>query len=153
MRCTTDCATLAELLPEYYTYVLDDCQLFSNSESLNIVRKIYALLSGYPDRIYIGGMIMSYVIHYANEESSIRKTNNRWFGIVGAVLVIAVCLLAVSWYLPQQVRQFREALFPWTKSDVQAVFAQLRDNVRQGQTLGDAVTVFCKDIIHMSELP
>ena len=91
---------------------------------------------------------MSYTIHYGPDEPTRHEHKNRWLGIVGAVVILTVCLLAISWYMPQQVRLLREAFFPWTRSDVQSAFLEFRENARHGQPIGEAFTVFCRDMIH-----
>ena len=95
---------------------------------------------------------MSYSIHYGPEEPCNRKSGFSWFSIVGVVLILTVCLLALSWYLPQQVSQFREALLPWTRAEVTRAFAELCENVKDGKSLNNAVTDFCLEIIHDAEL-
>ena len=94
---------------------------------------------------------MSYSIHYGPEEPQKERSNVSGFGFIGVVLIIVVCLLAFGWHLPQQAHPFKEALFPWTRSEVVSAFAQLREDVVDGMPLRDAVTDFCLEIIHESD--
>lgn len=93
---------------------------------------------------------MSYTIRYGPEQPDTTKQRQSWLGVIGAIIIMGVCLLAISWYLPQQMHQLREALLPWTRNDVQMAFNELREHVSQGQPFGDAVTAFLRDIIHES---
>ncbi len=93
---------------------------------------------------------MSYSIHYDSDNPNFIPQKKPLFGFVGAILVIMVCAVAIGWAIPQQVDQFREALFPWTREETKAAFSELRDDLRQGEPLPDAVTAFCLEIIHDS---
>ena len=90
---------------------------------------------------------MGYSIHYGPDRPQFapEKRTNR--GFVGAVLILMVCAMAIGWALPQQTERFVQALFPWTQEQVQVAFAELRQDVREGQPLSDAVTAFCREII------
>lgn len=94
---------------------------------------------------------MSYSIHYGPDRPKSAPKKRSYFGLVGAVLVIMVCAAAIGWSLPQQAEQFTQALFPWTRSEVQTAFTELREDVREGQPLSDAVKTFCLEIIHGAE--
>ena len=93
---------------------------------------------------------MSYSIHYDSDNPNFRAQKKPLFGFVGAILVIMVCAAAIGWAIPQQAKQFREVLLPWTRTEVKAAFSELRDNLLQGEPLSDAVTAFCLEIIHDS---
>jgi len=94
---------------------------------------------------------MGYSIHYGPDKPRSAQKTNSYLGFVGAVLVIMVCAAAIGWAIPQQAGQFARALFPWTRSEVRAAFAELREDVREGQPFSDAVTTFCLEIIHNAE--
>lgn len=91
---------------------------------------------------------MSYSISYGPDKTNIRTKSNGHAGLIGAVLIVLVCAIAIGWSLPEQARQFTEALFPWTRTDVSAALAILRENVMDGQPLKDAVSAFCHGIIN-----
>lgn len=93
---------------------------------------------------------MSYSIHYDSDNPIFRPKKKPIFGLVGVILTIMVCAVAIGWAIPQQAKQFRQALFPWTREEVKAAFADLRDDLRLGEPLSDAVTAFCLEIIHDS---
>lgn len=93
---------------------------------------------------------MSYSIHYDSDNPKFRSKKKHVFGLVGVILTIMVCAVALGWAIPQQAKQFRQALFPWSREEVKAAFAELRDDLRQGEPISDAVTAFCVEIIHDS---
>ncbi len=93
---------------------------------------------------------MSYSIHYDSDNPNFRSQKKPLFGLIGAILVIMVCAAAIGWAIPQQAMQFRQVLLPWTRTEVKAAFAELREDLRQGEPLSDAVTAFCLEIIHDS---
>ncbi len=94
---------------------------------------------------------MSYSIRYGPDRPRSAPKKRSYFGLVGVVLVIMVCAVAIGWSIPQQAEQFKQALLPWTRSEVRAAFADLQENVREGQPLQDALTAFCLEIIHDTE--
>lgn len=90
---------------------------------------------------------MSYSIHYGPDVPQSVPIKRSYFGLVGALLVVVICATAVGWAMPQQAEKFAQALFPWTRSEVNAAFAELREDVREGQPISEAVTTFCREII------
>lgn len=96
---------------------------------------------------------MSYSIHYGPDRPCSAPSKHSNFGLIGAVLVILVCAIAVGWAIPQQAEEFAQALFPWIRSEVQTAFADLREDIREGQALSDAVKTFCQEIIHDAQQP
>ena len=94
---------------------------------------------------------MSYSIYYGPDRQDTGQQKKSWFGIVGAVLILTVCLLAFSWFLPQQARQFREAFLPWTRAEVRTAFAELKESIQQGHPIKESVSAFCLEIIHEAD--
>lgn len=96
-------------------------------------------------------MSMSYSIHYGPERPKhARKKKNR-YGMAGAVIVLLVCAAAAGWSMPEQAQQFYQALFPWTRQEVKEAFSELKTDLRQGETVSDAVTSFCLEILDDAE--
>ena len=91
---------------------------------------------------------MSYSISYGPDRPKPAPKKQSYFGLAGAVTVIVVCALVIGWWIPQQAEQFAQVLLPWTKNEVKAAFAELREDIHDGQPLSDAVTAFCLEIIH-----
>ena len=95
-------------------------------------------------------MFMSYTIRYGPDLTKKYRKRPVRFGGIGIVMILSACLLLASWCLPQQAKQFKEALFPWTRAEVVAAFSELRESILEGEPCGDAVTAFCRDVIHGS---
>lgn len=90
---------------------------------------------------------MGYSIHYGPDRPQFAKRKRNYAGFIGAVVILMVCAMAAGWALPQQAERFKQALFPWTRDQVQSAFAEFQENVRDGEPLSDAVTDFCREII------
>ena len=90
---------------------------------------------------------MGYSVYYGPDMPRFTSKKRNHGGFIGAVLIFMVCAMAIGWALPQQTERFVQALFPWTQDQVQIAFAELRQDVREGQPLSDAVTAFCREII------
>lgn len=94
---------------------------------------------------------MSYSICYGPERPKPEQKKRSYFGLAGAVAIIIICSIAIGWAIPQQVNQFVQALLPWTRSEVIAAFSELRNDVKEGKSINDAVTDFCLEIINAAE--
>ena len=94
---------------------------------------------------------MSYSISYGLDKARYEKKKQPYFGLIGAVVIIVVCALVIGWSIPQQAERFALALFPWTRTEVRSSILQLKENIKDGQSLADAVTTFCLEIIHNAE--
>ena len=90
---------------------------------------------------------MSYSIYYGPDNNKPASTKRSLFGLIGALLIVGICATAVGWAIPQQTEKFVRMLFPWTRSEVQTAFIELREDVKEGQPLSEAVTAFCRGII------
>lgn len=94
---------------------------------------------------------MSYSICYEPDRTRPVRKKRPYFGLVGAVVIILICATAIGWTIPQQAKQFVQALLPWTRNEVIAALSELRSDVIEGKPINDAVTAFCLEIIHGSE--
>jgi hypothetical protein len=96
---------------------------------------------------------MSYTIHYGPEIQKLSPKKNGYAGFVGAVIILMVCSVAIGWAIPRQAEQFVQALFPWTRMEVRATLADLREEVKDGMPMADAISAFCHEIIYEAKIP
>lgn len=88
---------------------------------------------------------MSYQISYGMiPQETARRPRRWWYGAAGIVLALAV--IARIFY-PAETKQLTDALFPLTSESAQEALAVFKQNIRAGESLGDAVTAFCMEII------
>jgi hypothetical protein len=92
-------------------------------------------------------MSMSYRIDYAVSapKGFGRKARSGRPRVLAAV--IAACLLLSCLAFPEEAEALRRALFPWTLSQVRQALADMTAQLRSGDTLRDAVTAFCQEIL------
>lgn len=93
---------------------------------------------------------MSYKISYAIADK-LSKPKARHGVRVMAVLVIALAVVARFVY-PEETKQLAEALFPLSSDSSQQALKVFSENIKAGESFGDAVTAFCWEIIHESEI-
>ena len=93
-------------------------------------------------------MHMSYSIHYGPEKPKFGQRKKGYAGLIGAVLIIMVCAAVIGFAIPQQTKQFVQALFPWTRSEVVSALKEFREDIREGLPVSDAITTFCREIIY-----
>lgn len=91
---------------------------------------------------------MSYVIRYGPDEPPGFHKRQMKTNVVLLLLVFAVFALIVYGQFPQEIELFYHNLFPWTRTEVQAAFESLKQDIRNGEFFFDAVTAFCRDVIH-----
>ena len=90
---------------------------------------------------------MSYSIHYGPDKpNGIRNTESR-LGLIGAIVVVLVCVLAIGWAIPEHTEQFVQALFPWAREEVRSALDEMRLNLKAGQPVRDVISAFCQGII------
>ena len=90
---------------------------------------------------------MSYRIQYGPDRPGRGQEKRSAFGVVGVVIVAAVCALALGFALPEQAGQLREVLFPWAQPEVKSAFSELTGELRSGVPLSDALAGFCREIL------
>ena len=91
---------------------------------------------------------MSYSIHYGPDKPDTGSKRKGYAGLIGAILIVLICAFAIGWAIPEQTKEFVQALFPWTRTEVSIALAQLRENIKTGQPLADAVSAFCQGILN-----
>ena len=89
---------------------------------------------------------MSYRISYGEMPQKMPvKPRRWWYGIA----VIALVLLVMARILyPAEMRQLTDALFPLTSASAQEALEVFAQNIEAGESIGDAVTAFCQEIIN-----
>lgn len=94
---------------------------------------------------------MSYCIRYGPDVPARMRKRGLPFGMIGAVIVVAVCALAIGFALPEQAQQLQEAFFPWTMPAAREAFSEFTAQLRQGEAFQDAMTDFCLEIFRGAE--
>ena len=90
---------------------------------------------------------MSYQIFYNATGSVYRKPRKKYslpILLAGAVLLTGITLRIV-W--PDKTEKAIKLLFPWTEQSVVQAYGRMTDSIHMGESVKDAVAVFCKDII------
>lgn len=87
---------------------------------------------------------MSYQIRYETEKSRMYPMKHIRFGRkrVLAYVGIAIITLALG-----SVRCVREFLIPGDPDDTCAAFSRMITNLQSGDSIGNAITTFCSEII------
>ena len=89
---------------------------------------------------------MSYAIHYGPErkwpEPELSKNRKYIFAVFVLVAVVAGVVL---W--PQGVQALRLALCPWLDQDLVSAWSDMVARVREGTSVVQAVTAFCREVI------
>ena len=96
---------------------------------------------------------MGYTIQYGpagNAETAWYAKRRKKSGavLVVCVLVIVFAVLALS----GNFEQIKNYLIPGDPEVTKAAFAQFTEDIRQGDTVGDAITAFCREIIEGAEI-
>ena len=94
---------------------------------------------------------MSYKISYDNAsgKDKIRLNSRNWL-LVAAGIVLTLVVSARVLY-PEKTKQFMEALFPLTSDSSQEALEVFAENIKAGESFGDAVTAFCLEIINETD--
>lgn len=96
-------------------------------------------------------MCLGYRIEYDGREGKyeIRRYNPYRLPVL---LCVAVCLflLLTFCFWQEGADYIKEAMIPGENAVTVAAFENLTQRLRQGETLQDAVTAFCIDVIHGS---
>ena len=96
---------------------------------------------------------MGYTIQYGpagKAEAAWHAKRRKKSGVILAVCVLAVAFVAIV--LSGDFEQIKNYLIPGDLEVTKAAFAQFTENIRQGDTVGDAITAFCREIIDGAEI-
>lgn len=96
---------------------------------------------------------MAYRIVYGADMQKKHKSefNFLQFQVMTAVFLL-LFTLGVRQFWPEGTQKLREVLLPDTQNETQSAFETLAENLASGESIGDAVTVFCQEILHDAEL-
>ena len=94
---------------------------------------------------------MSYRITYGPEQDSISKRKFQLHLPVAAVLAVLLAV-AIRFTYPEETKQLAETLFPLTSAASQEALEAFSENIRAGESFGDAVTAFCLEIINEADI-
>ena len=96
---------------------------------------------------------MGYTIQYGpagKAEAAWHAKRRKKAGAILAVCVLAVVFAAMV--LSGGFEEIKNYLIPGDPEVTQAAFAQFTEDIRQGDTVGDAITAFCREIIDGAEI-
>lgn len=95
---------------------------------------------------------MGYTVNYGPAQKG-RRSRRRIrlrIPLVALGLILSVLLARYIW--PQQTQRLRQALFPWTRETVQEALAGLQENLENGETVSDAITAFCLEVLSEADI-
>lgn len=94
---------------------------------------------------------MSYEISYGitSEKKTISANKRVGIAVLGALLVVLATL--ARFFYPDETRQLSDALFPLTSETTQQALKTFSQNIREGDSFGDAVAAFCQEIVDESD--
>ena len=90
---------------------------------------------------------MGYTIRYGPEPKAVKQRRMRNSRIWVFAAMLALTVILASYFYPVEMQLLKESLFPWTQPSVKAAFAEFLTDLRSGDTLHDAATAFCLEII------
>lgn len=91
---------------------------------------------------------MGYEISYGPKYPG-KKKGPGWLFLILIVLLALAVGAKTLW--PEGADKLRQVILPLSSSD-QAAFAQMIEDVRDGENLADAVTVFCQAVLANAEM-
>ena len=95
---------------------------------------------------------MSYKISYGESTKKIKnglKFGRRLPTLAGIVLLLAIM---ARFFYPEETNQLTEALFPLTSDSSQQALEVFAENIKAGESFGDAVTAFCQEILNDADI-
>lgn len=96
---------------------------------------------------------MGYCIKYGAGKggtSAVPSNSRRLWAMTGAFFLLFLILTHVFW--PSGVETMRGILLPGDPAAVEAAFTRMSDSLEQGDSLGEAVTAFCQEIVIRGEV-
>lgn len=96
---------------------------------------------------------MGYTVHYGPAGNHKKKVKS--FRLAAPIAVFAVILSAflAARVWPEQTERLRLALFPWERESVRQAFAGFQQDLQEGETMGNAITAFCMELLDETEYP
>lgn len=91
---------------------------------------------------------MGYRIAYG--QKSRKNKGYRWYHLPITLLLIILAIINGIYYCSGNFSNLREKLMPWTQPEVQSAFCALRNEIADGQPMGESVAAFCLEILNGS---
>ena len=92
---------------------------------------------------------MSYKISYGETPQTAVHFPFRLPVVAGLVLILAI--LARIFY-PDATKKLTDALFPLTSESSQEALEVFAENIKEGESFGDAMTAFCLEILNDADI-
>lgn len=93
---------------------------------------------------------MGYTVLYGSAKDQSRRRKIRLALPIAAIAVILSGLLAGHIW-QEEAHRLRLALFPWERESVQQAFSGFQQDLKEGGSIGDAITAFCAELLAESE--
>ena len=93
---------------------------------------------------------MSYKISYGQPPGTAKQRANIRILPIMAGIMLALAIFARICY-PAETKQLTEALLPLTSASSQEALEVFTQNIKAGESLGDAVTAFCLEILNETD--
>ena len=93
---------------------------------------------------------MSYKIFYGQPPGTAKQRANIRILPIMAGIMLAFAIFARICY-PAETKQLTEALFPLTSASSQEALDVFTQNIKAGESLGDAVAAFCLEILNETD--
>ena len=95
---------------------------------------------------------MSYRIRYASSQplSTMQKKHHLQIPIAALLLIAAILVLRCVF--PEETQRLAEAVIPLSRESTQEALAAFAEDIKAGESFGDAATAFCLEIIHEADL-
>ena len=92
--------------------------------------------------------MMSYKISYWNPQYKAKGISKSGVWLVIAAGIVLALAISARIFHPEETKQLAEALFPLTRASSQEALEGFTQNIKAGESFGDAVTAFCLEIIN-----
>ena len=91
---------------------------------------------------------MSYRIVYGPERKAVKErdlSSLRFRSLIAGFLLLFALIVKLLW--PEGTEVLREVMIPADLNATEQAFQCMMEDLRSGENLGDAITVFCRQII------
>lgn len=95
---------------------------------------------------------MAYKISYGAMPGKSKSKQNRLPLRLAAGVFAIVLAITLRFLYPEETRRFSNALFPMTAASSQEALAAFAENIRAGESFGDAATAFCQEILDDADI-
>lgn len=96
---------------------------------------------------------MGYTVRYGPTGNHKKKAKKLRLTMPIAVLAVMLSMTIAAHAWPEQTERLRLALFPWERESVRQAFVGFRQDLQEGETMGDAITAFCVELLDEAEYP